>query len=501
VFTFLSNRQLIDYINLTYLFENIVNNSIFLVWAYFLHNVNYWAEVLAILLTWERGRNNLPNYAPTLGSYFVHIYYTNYAKGPVMKIGFVSTRFSGIDGVTLEARKWAEVLEEDGHHCFWLAGELSNGEQKGILAPVAHFHDSLNQWINSQIFGRKKSSPKVICEIHKQKAVLKTCIEKFVKFFEIDLLLVQNALSIPMNVPLGVALMEFIEETGIPTIAHHHDFCWERSRFLKNGVKKLINSAFPPNLPSISHIVINSDAQLELMQRKSIVSTYIPNVLNFEKQPRIDKARCQAFRETLGLTSKDILFLQPTRIIERKGIKHAIELVKAIDPLRCKLVISHSAGDEGLEHLNWLKKYATSLNVKLILANNIVSDTLSEIDGNRMFSLREAYQAADFVTFPSIYEGFGNALLEAIYFKKPVMINRYKIYVQDIAPKGFNLVEMNGRITKTVVQNVKQLLGDSVRRKRITNYNYDVARKNYSYKILRKKLLRILSHSPVCARG
>ena len=148
------------------------------------------------------------------------------------------------------------------------------------------------------------------------------------------------------------------------------------------------------------------------------------------------------------------------------------------------------------------------MNVKLILANNIVSDKLSEINGNRMFSLQEAYQAADFVTFPSTYEGFGNALLEAIYFKKPVMTNRYKIYVQDIAPKGFNLVEMSGKITKTVVQNVEQLLGDSVRRKHVTNYNYKVARKNYSYKILRKKLLRIVSGfihspciSPVCATG
>ncbi len=423
-----------------------------------------------------------------------------------MKIGFVSTRFSGTDGVTLEAKKWAEVLEEYGHHCFWFAGELPEREQKGIVAPIAHFHDSRNLWINSQIFGRKKSSSKVICEIHKQKAVLKTYLEKFVKLFEIDLLLVQNALSIPMNVPLGVALMEFIAETGISTIAHHHDFCWERSRFLKNGVKDLIDSSFPPNLPNISHIVINSDAQLDLMQRKSIASTIVPNVFNFEKQLRIDKARCQAFREALGLTPKDRLFLQPTRVIERKGIKHAIELVKAIDPIGCKLVISHSAGDEGLEHLNWLKRYASSLNVELVLADNIVSDTPSEIDGNRMFSLWEAYQAADFVTLPSIYEGFGNALLEAIYFKKPIMINRYKIYVRDIAPKGFNLVEMNGKITKTVVRNVKQLLGDSVCRKNVTNYNYKVARKNYSYKILRKILPQIVSGcinhsriSPACA--
>jgi len=37
-----------------------------------------------------------------------------------------------------------------------------------------------------------------------------------------------------LNIPLGLALTEFIAETCIPTIAHHHDFYWERDRFLVN---------------------------------------------------------------------------------------------------------------------------------------------------------------------------------------------------------------------------------------------------------------------------
>jgi hypothetical protein len=37
-------------------------------------------------------------------------------------IGFVSTRFAGTDGVTLEASKWARVLAAKGHKCFWFAG-------------------------------------------------------------------------------------------------------------------------------------------------------------------------------------------------------------------------------------------------------------------------------------------------------------------------------------------------------------------------------------------
>ena len=37
---------------------------------------------------------------------------------------------------------------------------------------------------------------------------------------------------------------------------------------------------------------------------------------------------------------------------------------------------------------------------------------------NKVYSLWDAYIYADFVTYPSLYEGFGNALLETIYFQK-----------------------------------------------------------------------------------
>jgi hypothetical protein len=33
-------------------------------------------------------------------------------------IGFISTRFSGTDGVTMEASKWSTVLNQKGHSCF-----------------------------------------------------------------------------------------------------------------------------------------------------------------------------------------------------------------------------------------------------------------------------------------------------------------------------------------------------------------------------------------------
>jgi hypothetical protein len=38
-----------------------------------------------------------------------------------------------------------------------------------------------------------------------------------------------------LNIPLGLALTELIAETDIPVIGHHHDFFWERKRFLVKG--------------------------------------------------------------------------------------------------------------------------------------------------------------------------------------------------------------------------------------------------------------------------
>ncbi len=68
------------------------------------------------------------------------------------KIGFVSTRFAGIDGVSLEAGKWADVLESGGHNCFWFAGELDKDPQKSYLAPEAHFkHEKSSQLSSKRI--------------------------------------------------------------------------------------------------------------------------------------------------------------------------------------------------------------------------------------------------------------------------------------------------------------------------------------------------------------
>ncbi|MBC8430755.1 MAG: glycosyltransferase family 4 protein [Desulfobacterales bacterium] len=410
-------------------------------------------------------------------------------------IGFVSTRFAGTDGVTLEASKWADVFENSGHKCFWFAGKLDRNADRSLLVPEAHFQHDKNVWINSQVDGTIGRTPSVTQAIHFLRSQLKTCLYQFIEDFNLDILIAENVLSIPMHVPLGLALTETIAETQIPTIAHHHDFSWERIRFSVNALSDYIRMAFPPNLPNIKHIVINSEAQEQLALRTGISSIIIPNVLDFENPPKPDIEAARVFREAIGLEPNDKMILQPTRIVQRKGIEYAIELVKELKDPCNKLVVSHEAGDEGYEYAEWLQEYAREHDVNLRLITTRIADPLSNNgNGECEYSLWDVYPFADFITYPSLYEGFGNAFLEAIYFKKPILINRYATFVRDIEPLGFDLAVMDGYLSRKTVQSVVEILEKPERRKQMVNYNYKVAARHYSYSVLRTRLNAILNY-------
>ncbi|MCB2146633.1 MAG: glycosyltransferase family 4 protein [Deltaproteobacteria bacterium] len=403
-------------------------------------------------------------------------------------IGFVSTRFAGTDGVSLEAAKWSEILERIGHRCFWFAGDLDHDPERSLKVPEAFFKHEANKAIDVEVFGRKRRSRETTQAIHDLRTLLKIRLYEFIDRFRIDMLVAQNLLTIPMHLPLGLAMTEVIAETLIPTVAHHHDFYWERTRFSVNAVGDYLRMAFPPSLPNIQHVVINSAAQEELALRTGLSSVIIPNVLDFENPPQTDEKDTHAFRSRIGLVPDDFLILQPTRIVQRKGIEHAIDLVHQLGNQHFKLVISHEAGDEGIEYADWLKDHARERGVDLRLIATSVPDAPDRP------SLWDLYAHADFITYPSLYEGFGNAFLEAVYFKKPLLINRYAIFVRDIEPKSFDLIVMDGYLTKKNVQKVREVLENPDLRERMTAHNYAVAARHYSYAMLKRQLDNMMAN-------
>lgn len=412
----------------------------------------------------------------------------------IKRIGFISTRFAGTDGVSLESAKWAHVLEQDGYRCYWFAGELDRRETHSYLALEAHFKHTHITHISDNVFGLTRRNPEITEMIHLLRTSLKNKLRDFIRRFDIDLLIVQNALTIPMNLPLGLALAETISETQIPTIAHHHDFFWERKRFAVNAVGEFLPMAFPADLPNIRHVVINSLAQRELAHRRGIAATLIPNVLDFDRPPLVDREEIERFRHAIGLSPDDLMVLQPTRLIKRKGIEHVIELVKSLAHQRCKLVISHEDGDEGLSYSDWLQMLARNHGVDLrLVEHNVVSPWSEAVAADGQFSLWTVYAAADLVTFCSLYEGFGNGLLEAIYFKKPIILNRYETFVSDIEPLGFDFITLDGYLTPEVVAAARRIIDGGDEKNAGPEKNYAIARRHFSYRTLHQRLQSILA--------
>ncbi len=420
-----------------------------------------------------------------------------------MRIGFVSTRLAGTDGVSLETAKIAHICRQLGHEVFACAGELEGWGSSGMLVPEMHFNHAETQWIQAQCFGPQPPSSDLRPRIAAMSELLQARLADFVQRYAIDVLFVQNALAIPMHIPLGLAITGYVRESGLPCLAHHHDFYWERTRFEPNHVPDLLAAAFPPDLPGMHHIVINSLAQRSLRERLGLQATILPNVFDFASAaPGISDENAD-LRRALGLDDNTLFILQPTRVVPRKGIEQAIALVQALNQPRWRrqlldreavLVISHHAGDEGLAYLQRLQEQTAAAGVRLLYAADQFATVGKRLPDRKVYALWDAYVHADFVTYPSLVEGFGNALLETIYFRLPALVNRYSVYEADIAPLGFDLIEIKDGLSEEAVAAVVQVLRDPIRRRRMVERNYELARRHFSYETASLILARLFDN-------
>jgi glycosyltransferase involved in cell wall biosynthesis len=384
-----------------------------------------------------------------------------------MRIGMVGARFAGLDGVSLEAAKLAEALERAGHQIFWFAGELGPEFTPGVAFAPASFGAHDNMDLQRLVFsGRDAES--VRTEIAATAAMIEEAIEAFLDLYDVEAVIVQNAWAIPMHLPLAVAISHVVKARHIPTVGHHHDFAWERPRFDECVVPEILEEYFPPSGGRIAHMVINAIAAEELESRRGLSSIVLPNVMDFEAgDPGHDGG--ERFRQLAGAEPADVILLQPTRVVPRKGIEMTIELAARLpgDP---RVIITHP-DDLDVEYWKKLQALAVDLDVDLRLVDA----------GRERHALASAYAAADLVCFPSLYEGYGNALVEAVYYRRPVMVNRYAVYDSDIAPLGFEFLELDGAITDETVAGAAIVIKGGELVESMVDRNFEIGLKNLSY--------------------
>ncbi len=411
-----------------------------------------------------------------------------------MRIGVVATRLAGVAGVTFEAAKWEPVLAQLGHRIHLCAGEVDALRPNSRLIPAMHFTYPQAARVTAAAFDPDSDPAAVRNEVERLASLLAPVLRDWIEAHHIDLLVVENAWAIPMHLPLAVALRRVVEEIGIPAIGHHHDYWWERERFANCVVPEILEQAFPPDLPQIRHVSINSIAAGELRRRRGIESKVIPNVFDYDNpRPRRSASVRRRLRHELGMNEHGLLIVQPTRVVPRKGIELAIELVGRLGDPDAVLLITSPAGDEGLDYLVSLERQAERAGVRLrYAADRFVPDDLEGQPIRPAHSRHDAYLAADLITYPSLYEGYGNALLEALFYGVPVVVNRYPVYVADIAPLGLKLIEIDGAITDETVEQVRSLTTNVEKRRSWARHNFEIAEKQLSYRVLRRRLGKLV---------
>ncbi len=408
-----------------------------------------------------------------------------------MRIGIIIGRIGSVDGVALETEKWIEVLKRLGHEVFIISGEfefLKMDHQYHDHCPLLSFFSPEVKWEQRKAFYQPdKDAGPLLDHIENISNMIAEKLNNWVSTNKIEVLLSENASTLPSHLSMGVAIKKLVENTGLPIVTHDHDFHWERGkRYISEhaGINTLINDTFPLLLPDVRHAVINTFAVETFKNKFNLDATLVPNVMDFDREYGIPNKDNRYFLKNLGVGLNDIALLQVTRIVRRKGIETAVSLIEKLNDKKVKLIITGNNNDDhNRVYYNEIVDQIHDLNLasQVIFASHMV---------RYHKDLSDVYAYGRACTYFSTYEGFGNAFVEAVLAKKPIFVNNYKpVYMQDIGSKGFETVMLeDNRLTNEMVKKMADIIYDPERCREIGEFNYNLGKKYFSFDVLEEKL-------------
>lgn len=440
-------------------------------------------------------------------------------------IGIFHYQVGGTDGVSLEIEKWKLILEGLGHTVHLIGGDL--GTAQGFLVEEMFHHLPESKRLNQNTFMRLSDfdAPEYREELNRMEKVIADRFREVIQENEINMILAENVWCVAANPAVAPALENIRQELELPAVAHNHDFYWERREGFSltcSGAVELADKYLPPHDPTIKHSVINSLAQAELLERKGINSVVVPNVFDFATPAWKKDSYNSDLREEIGLGENDLVLLQATRIVSRKGIELAIDFAKAINtPERLKILqekglydgrefteesrivlvmAGYARDDVNGSYKDLLTQKAKNGNVELLYIEDRVDADRSTSEDQKIYSLWDTYTMADMVTYPSLWEGWGNQFLEAVKAKLPLLLFEYPVYIKDIKDKGFQVISLGdqirdydedglARIESSKIEGAADqaiiLLTDAEQRKQVVEHNFNVGLEHYSMEALK----------------
>ena len=364
--------------------------------------------------------------------------------------GIVHFRFGQRDGVSLEIDKRLQILSELGVDFLLIGGTRHpHFRRQSHYFPALDLQQASASQLLSQLFQRPPS-PSLVSRYRYWEAQLEEQWRQLLDCLQLDLLVVHNLFSLPLVLPAAQALATVIQQRRQRTLAIHHDFWFNRHYLRPNHrfVRSILTS-LPPRAPFIDHQVINSRDQAMLWRQRRIRARRIGDYWDFQWRPAKDLAQFPFHRHFHIHPQTELILLQATRIVPRKGIANSIHFVAVLNkilaaggyPYRRAVLFLSNFVELGFEDYGRrLRRLAGQLGVRVIWAGRQFG---TNGDG---LSFWIPYHFAHLVMYPSLEEGFGNQFLEAVAFRRPVVLFEYPVFRQDLRPEGYRYISLGGRV-------------------------------------------------------
>jgi glycosyltransferase involved in cell wall biosynthesis len=375
---------------------------------------------------------------------------------------------AGTDGVSLEIAKRQASLERMGHK----VAICSAYDWADFAIPALEFDSEEVMLMMRNLFGPGlvdfASGAELKSEFDTSLLELRQELGKVITDFKPDILFVHNMLSLPVHPVATVALTDLLRETRLPCAAIHHDVLSEGAyKFTPtcDFAKSILEGYFPPVLPNLRHWTINSRNQMAL-KNKGIQAEVIHDTMDFnQKLDTAEQARIRAtLRGKYSIKPNDIVLFVGARIVPNKQTELAGHLTEVLQRLRQEMVgkrlytgevfsdlsrvVLVLAGRPERAFIDYQRKVFDlfdTLKIDWKYVGGDVRPYQSEDEG--LYALYpHFYTIADFVLYPTGWEGFGNQLLEAFAAGLPVAVFEYPVFKEDIAPKGVRVVSLGDKL-------------------------------------------------------
>jgi glycosyltransferase involved in cell wall biosynthesis len=377
-----------------------------------------------------------------------------------IRVLITSFRLRHTDGVSVEAAKLERIFQRWGWEVAELAGEF--GSACGNASPVEVLRAG-NDSGSSDI--RRYLAPPLSIEyavdlrklglwegrntrecldlLDRHSSAAEESIAAALDDFRPDLVIVENVFGLPLNPGYAEALCKCLDRRSLPALARHHDLIWQRSEFaldrLSDSLASRIEVNFPPRSDDIVHVAINRLSKAQLKDRGfDPLLVYngfeFPNPLLVLEDSDSSKRRA---RDELGIPHECVLLVQPTRAIERKGVPDSIDMAQRLAEKldECVYLLVCGPPEDGYEsvlaeiekrHAHATDHASRKGRFRLVL-------------GMGKLPIDLAYQASDYIVFPSRWEGFGNPVIESIIWGRPIVVREYPV-LSELLELGLSVI-------------------------------------------------------------